>query len=59
MQLKPEQIKRFKELHEGMKGFESFSDDHIEEIAHGIAKYYLILFKIQQRIKNEKNLDIK
>ena len=57
MQLKPEQIKRFKELHEGIEGFDCFSDDRIEELANGVANYYLTLFTIQQRIRNEsKNL---
>ena len=53
MQLKPEQIKRFKELHKGVEGFDCFSDDQIEEIANGVANFYLTLFKIHQRIKKE------
>ena len=57
MQLKPEQIKKFKKLHQGAKGFKKYSDDQVVEIANGVANYYLTLFNIHQRIK--KNDDKK
>ena len=57
MQLKPHQINRFKELHKDCEGFELYSDDQIVELANGVANYYLTLFTIHQRIKNEgKNI---
>jgi len=54
MILKPEQVNKFIELHKDYAGFESYSEDHIREIANGIANYYLTLFNIQQRIKKEE-----
>jgi len=55
MQLKPDQIKKFKKLHKGMKGFEKYTEDQVVEIANGVANYYLTLFKIHQRIKKNKD----
>jgi len=51
MELKPEQIKKFVELHKDLAGFENYTEDQVREIANGVANYYLILFKIHQRIK--------
>ena len=53
MELKPEQIKKFIELHKDCAGFENYSEDQIIEIANGVANYYLTLFSIHQRIKKE------
>lgn len=53
MELKPEQIKKFMEIHKDCAGFESYSEEQIREIANGTANYYLTLFKIHQRIKRE------
>ena len=53
MQLKPEQIKKFIEIHKDCAGFESYSEEQIREIANGMANYYLTLFNIYQRIKKE------
>lgn len=55
MELKPEQINKFIELHKGCEGFENYSDDQKRNIANGVANYYLALFNIQQRIKKEAN----
>jgi hypothetical protein len=58
MELKPEQIERFKEIHKDCEDFERYSEDQIREIANGIANYYLALFNIHQRLKREgKSLD--
>jgi hypothetical protein len=53
MKLKPEQIQRFRELHNDCIEFENYSEAEIEEIANGVANYYLTLFNIHQRIKKE------
>lgn len=53
MELKPEQIKRFVDLHKNLPEFEKYSETEIKEIANGVANYYLSLFKIYQRIKKE------
>lgn len=53
MQLKPEQIKQFIELHKNLPGFEKYSDAEIIEIANGVANYYLSLFKIYRRLEKE------
>lgn len=53
MELKPEQIQRFIDLHKNMPGFERYSDTEIREIANGVANYYLTLFKIYQRLEKE------
>jgi len=55
MELKPEQINKFIELHKDCVGFENYSEKQVREIANGIANYYLTLFKIHQRIT--KNTD--
>jgi hypothetical protein len=54
MELKPEQIMKFIELHKDVAGFENFPEEQLREIANGVANYYLTLFKIQQRIKKEE-----
>ena len=53
MQLKPEQIKQFIELHKNLPGFEKYSDAEIREIANGVANYYLALFNIYRRLEKE------
>ena len=53
MELKPEQIKKFIELHKDLAGFENYTEDQVREIANGVANYYLTLFKIHQRIKKD------
>jgi len=57
MELKPEQIKKFIEIHKDCEGFENYSEEQVREIANGVANYYLTLFKIHQRIRKE-NEDI-
>lgn len=58
MELKPEQIKQFIELHKNVPGFEKYSDGEIREIANGVANYYLSLFKIYRGLEKEgKKLD--
>jgi uncharacterized protein YdcH (DUF465 family) len=54
MELKPEQVKQFKELHKDCDGFEKYSEDQIREIANGVANYYLTLFKIHNRLLDER-----
>lgn len=57
MELKPEQVNKFIELHKGCAGFEAYSKEQQNQIANGVANYYLSLFKIQQNIrKREENL---
>lgn len=56
MELKQEQINKFKELHKGCAGFEGYSEEEVAEIANGVANYYLALFKVHQRIKKEEML---
>lgn len=53
MELKPEQIKQFVELHKNIPGFEKYSESEVREIANGVANYYLSLFKIYQRLAKE------
>ncbi len=53
MELKPEQIERFKEIHKDCEGFERYTEEQIKEIANGVANYYLTLFSIHQRLKKE------
>jgi len=55
MELKLEQIKSFIELHKDCDGFSDYSEEQIIEIANGVANYYLTLFNIYQRIRNESN----
>lgn len=55
MELKPEQIQKFAELHKDVAGFEKYTEDQIREIANGVANYYLTLFKIYQRVRKEKD----
>jgi hypothetical protein len=54
MELKPEQIKKFIEIHKDCEGFENYTEEEKREIANGVANYYLTLFNIQQRIRKEK-----
>ncbi len=54
MELKQEQINKFKEIHKDCPEFNQFSETQIAEIANGVANYYLSLFKILQRIKKEE-----
>ncbi len=54
MELSPEQINKFIELHKDLTGFESYTEEQVREIANGVANYYLTLFKIHQRIEKEK-----
>jgi hypothetical protein len=58
MQLKTEQIQKFKELHKDVEGFEKYSEGQITEIANGVANYYLTLFNIHQRNNKDGNKKI-
>ena len=55
MELKPEQINKFIELHKDLIDFENYSEEQVREIANGFANYYLTLFKINQYIKKDKD----
>jgi hypothetical protein len=54
MELKPEQLDKFVELHKDFVDFENYSKDEVREIANGVINYYLTLFNIHQRIKKEE-----
>ncbi|MEK7089150.1 MAG: hypothetical protein AAB913_03410 [Patescibacteria group bacterium] len=54
MNLKLEQIEKFKELHKDFPEFANYTEDQVIEIANGVANYYLTLLKINQRIKKDK-----
>ncbi|KKS05149.1 MAG: hypothetical protein UU58_C0001G0009 [Candidatus Nomurabacteria bacterium GW2011_GWA2_41_25] len=55
MELKPEQIGKFKELHKDFPEFANYTEDQVREIANGVANYYLTLYKIHQRIEKDKD----
>jgi len=48
MKLKPEQIKKFFEIHKDCEGFNHYSEEELSDIANGVANYYINLFKIHQ-----------
>jgi len=50
MELKPEQIGKFKELHKDFPEFANYTEDQVREIANGVANY-----KIHQRIEKDKD----
>lgn len=54
MNLKPEQIEKFKELHKDFPEFANYTEDQVIEIANGVANYYLTLYKIHKRITKDK-----
>ena len=58
MELKPEQVKKFIEIHKGCEGFDDYSDEQKREIANAVANYYLTLFKIQQRIQIDSGIHL-
>ena len=59
MELTPEQINKFVELHRGLPEFQNYSEDQIREIANGVANYYLTLFGIHQKAKKDgENLKV-
>jgi len=53
MELNPEEIQEFIDMHKDCPEFKKYSDAQIREIANGVANYYLTLFKIYQRLKSE------
>ena len=53
MELKPEQVNKFIELHKDLPEFKRYSEAEVREIANGVANYYLTLFKIYQRLRSE------
>lgn len=56
MELKPEQINKFKEINKDNPNFENYTEEQKAEIANGVANYYLTLFKIHQRIRKDEML---
>lgn len=53
MTLKAEQVKKFIELHKDCGDFSAYSEEQKNEIANGVANYYLTLFSIHQRNRKE------
>lgn len=51
MELTPEQIAKFIEIHKGHSEFEKYSEDEIKEIANGVANYYITLFRVHQKLE--------
>jgi hypothetical protein len=58
MQLKPEQVKKFIEIHKDCAGFECYSEEQKIELANAVANYYLTLYNIQQRTKKDEKLGV-
>ena len=59
MQLKPEQVQRFKDLHKNHE-LDGYTEEEIREIANGVVNIYLTLYGIYQRImRQEKEQDDK
>jgi hypothetical protein len=53
MQLRPEQIKKFKDLHKKHE-LDGYTEEEIREIATGVVNIYLTLYGIYQRIGRQK-----
>ena len=58
MELTPEQIEKFKKIHEKYGGLKDYSSEDIKQIANGVANFYLLFFEIFKKSK-DKNLEIK
>lgn len=56
MQLSKKEIEKFKKIHAHHGGLEKYSEKEIQEIANGVANYYLTLHKIHERTKKEQRL---
>ena len=54
MKLKQEQIEKFVEIHKDCDVLINYSKEQVEEIANGVANYYLTLFRIYQN-NNKKH----
>jgi len=53
MQLSPEQIKRFKDLHQNHE-LDGYTEEEIRDIAQGVANIYLTLYHAYQRATREE-----
>ena len=53
MQLSPEQIKRFKDLHQNHE-LDGYTEEEIRDIADGVANIYLTLYRAHQRVTREE-----
>lgn len=49
MQLTPDQIKKFVELHSPYGGLGNYTEEQLHALAHGVANYLIILAKIYER----------
>jgi hypothetical protein len=59
MELKPEQIEKFRQLHSDIPGSEErYSEEQVVQIANGVANYYLTLFNIHKRISKDRKAPI-
>jgi hypothetical protein len=57
MQLKPDQIRRFKDLHKNHE-LDGYTEDEISELANGVANIYLTLYRTYQRVEREEKAKI-
>jgi hypothetical protein len=57
MQLKPDQIRKFKDLHKNHE-LDECTEDEIREIANGVANIYLTLYRTYQRLEREEKAQI-
>ena len=53
MQLSPDQIKRFKDLHQNHE-LDGYTDEEIRDIAQGVVNIYLTLHRAYQRVTREE-----
>jgi hypothetical protein len=58
MELKPEQIEKFRQIHNGIPGFDRYSEEQVVQIANGVANVYLTLYNIHKRIRKDEKVTI-
>ena len=51
MQLRKEHVEKFKNIHRNQNSFKNYSEEQLEEIANGMANYYLTLYAILKRTR--------
>jgi hypothetical protein len=55
MELSESQIEKFKKFHQRLVDLDIYSESEIREIARGVARFYLTLYKIHRRIEKEQH----